>query len=70
MIRKRTVAIEDDFDAEEEIPIGCLIHPSRNFAAIWNIVLVIILLYTATIMPYRIAFEEFVWFNAWFYIEL
>ena len=71
MMRKRTVAIEDEFDSqEEEPPTGCLFHPSGNFNGIWNIVLVLILLYTAIVMPYRLAFAEFVWFDEWFYIEL
>jgi hypothetical protein len=47
-----------------------MFHPDRKPKSVWNGVLVFLLLYTALIMPYTIAFIENVWFDAWFYTDL
>ena len=47
-----------------------LIHPDGKVKMAWNGVLVLILLYTAIIMPYRLAFIDHVWFDTWFWVEL
>jgi hypothetical protein len=47
-----------------------LIHPDGKISVTWNIVLALLLFYTATIMPYRLAFVEPVMFDEWFYIEI
>jgi hypothetical protein len=47
-----------------------MIHPDGKFAMMWNIVLVFLLLYTATIMPYRMAFAEPEMFDIWWYLEI
>ena len=46
-----------------------LIHPDSWFKRTWNIILMVILLYTAIIMPFRIAFENVVFWDAWTVIE-
>lgn len=40
-------------DQEIEFP---LIHPNSLLMKIWNPILVILMIYTATIMPFRISF--------------
>ena len=47
-----------------------MIHPDNKISAIWNVMLAVLLLYTAIIMPYRMAFIEPVWGDTWFFIEL
>jgi hypothetical protein len=48
----------------------CLLHPSGHPKRVWNIVMAILLVYTATVMPYRMAFIDSVMFDTWFWIEL
>ena len=48
----------------------CVIHPHGKFKRIWNIIIIILLLYTATITPYRNAFIETQPFDNWFYMEI
>ena len=47
-----------------------VIHPQGNFKRIWNIIVILLLLYTATITPYRNAFIESKAFDDWFYLEI
>ena len=47
----------------------CLLHPDSTYLRIWNIILTVILMYTATIMPYRIAFEPVVFWDGWTIME-
>jgi hypothetical protein len=47
-----------------------MFHPNRKPKIIWNLVLVFLLVYTATVMPYRIAFIESELFDTWFFIDL
>jgi hypothetical protein len=35
-----------------------MFHPSRAAKTVWNIVLFLLLLYTAVVMPYKVAFVE------------
>lgn len=46
-----------------------LIHPESTRKKLWNIVLTGLLIYTATIMPYRLAFENTVYYDAWTIID-
>ncbi|OMJ66562.1 hypothetical protein SteCoe_36549 [Stentor coeruleus] len=48
----------------------CLvIHPQSKFKKYWDCIMVILLLYTATIMPYRIAFIEGVDYDSWWWLD-
>jgi hypothetical protein len=47
-----------------------MIHPDGKIAFCWNLVLIVLLLYTATIMPYRLAFVDPVMFDTWWFIEI
>jgi hypothetical protein len=46
-----------------------MFHPERWPKATWNFVLVILLIYTATIMPVRISFIEAELFSTWFWVD-
>ena len=59
----------EEIDDNQE-RLGCLFAPNGKVTKTWNVVLIILLLYTAIIMPYRISFVEFVWYDDWFYVEL
>jgi hypothetical protein len=47
-----------------------MLHPDSLVKKIWNGVLAVLLIYTATIMPYRMAFIESEMWDAWFFVEL
>jgi hypothetical protein len=53
----------------EPVPF-CMFHPSRRPKTIWNFVLIFLLVYTATVMPYRIAFIDSIMFDSWWFIDL
>lgn len=46
-----------------------LLHPDGQFHRFWNIVISLLLLYTASVMPYRLAFTDGTDEGAWLYIE-
>ena len=46
-----------------------VIHPQSNFKRIWDTILILLLLYVAIIMPYRIAFIEGQAFDTWWWID-
>ena len=47
-----------------------MFHPGRTPAKVWNIILMLLLLYTATIMPYKIAFIEVEPMSNWFFVDI
>lgn len=49
---------------------GLVIHPEKSFRNIWDLVICVILLYTATIMPFTTAFIETGAMDKWFFIEI
>ncbi|OMJ81572.1 hypothetical protein SteCoe_4003 [Stentor coeruleus] len=46
-----------------------VIHPQSKFKKFWDCIMVILLLYTATIMPYRIAFIEGTVYDSWWWLD-
>jgi hypothetical protein len=57
-------------DTTSEVLPWNLIHPDSKFIKTWSIVLSLILLYTATIMPVRVAFYDVIFFDAWTIVDL
>lgn len=57
-------------DTSTEVLPWNLVHPESRFMKVWSCVLSVILLYTATIMPIRVAFYDVVFFDAWTVIDL
>jgi hypothetical protein len=57
-------------DTTSEVLPWNLIHPDSQFIKTWSIVLSLILLYTATIMPVRVAFYDVIFFDAWTIVDL
>ena len=51
---------EEDEEDEDDVEIlcPCVIMPDQKFKVFWNIVIIILLLYTATVVPYRISFYD------------
>ena len=47
-----------------------MFHPNHKPKLVWNIIVIFLLVYTATVMPYRIAFIENQMFDEWFFIDL
>ena len=48
-----------DLDIEEEIvPLPFIMLPENKFKILWNFVILMLLLYTATFVPYRTAFID------------
>jgi hypothetical protein len=54
---------------EHKLPWN-LIYPDSAFMKAWSLVLSIILLYTAAVMPIRLAFYDVVFFDAWTILDL
>jgi len=47
-----------------------LLHPDHLFKRIWNGLLALLMIYTAVIMPYRLAFSEQVFWDGWTVLEV
>lgn len=58
----------DVFD--EGVKYTCLLHPDGSFRRIWSVSMLLLLMYTAIFVPYRIAFEEQVFWDAWTVMDL
>jgi hypothetical protein len=69
MIASRSSKFVLDTNTREKTPPG-IIHPSSVFKTAWNIILLTLLVYTATIMPFRMAFLKSEMMSAWFFVEL
>lgn len=54
---------------KEKVPTY-IIHPKASLKQLWNFFMIIILVYTATIMPYQIAFIEEIEYGVWWCINL
>jgi len=48
----------------------CILHPSGRFKSFWNLIVAVLLIYTATVMPFSMAFVETEPFDTWFYLDL
>jgi hypothetical protein len=48
----------------------CLLHPNSKLKGFWNLILAMLLIYTATVMPWRMAFIDSVMWDDWFLAEL
>lgn len=73
MLTKKWEKTEDFrfVSTEEKIVLPWyIIHYDSYFKRVWNAIISILLIYTATIMPYRVAFEETIYFDAWTCLEL
>lgn len=53
----------------QEIP-WYIIRPTSLFRISWNVVMFLLLIYTATLMPYRIAFEDQIFFDGYTIFEV
>lgn len=48
----------------------CILHPSCKVKSIWNTILAFLLIYTATVMPYKIAFIDNEIYDGWWFWDL
>ena len=55
LVKGKNTPLEVEID---EKPCPCLIMPSSSFKIFWNIVIIILLIYTASWMPYQICFVD------------
>lgn len=53
--RKETRSLAPEKENTEKLP-RLLLHPRSAFRSLWNVLVIILLVYTATLMPYRMAF--------------
>jgi hypothetical protein len=47
-----------------------MFHPSNKPKTVWNVIMGILLVYTATVMPYKISFVVSKVGDPWFYLEI
>ena len=60
-----------DTSSNHRVNKGCMMfNPDGNFKKIWGMVLIILLLYTATVMPYRMALMSDDESQEWFIVDL
>mmetsp|Transcript_11318 Transcript_11318/g.22262 ORF Transcript_11318/g.22262 Transcript_11318/m.22262 type:complete len:691 (-) Transcript_11318:114-2186(-) len=67
---RRDMSFYTQMDEEEEPEKWWIIYPNSNFKSVWNVLLILLLLYTATLMPYRISFVDKDDKDGWWYWEL
>jgi len=48
----------------------CMFHPNKKPRNIWNAILAVLLIYTATVMPFSMAFIEAERWGSWFVMDL
>jgi CRP-like cAMP-binding protein len=65
---KRIKTLKIIEESLESTPFG-VIHPKGNFKTFWNVVLGFLLIYTATFMPFRIAFMDGDKIDGWWYFD-
>ena len=68
LIAKKSAAYV--IDKHVEVTPFLVIRPHGWFKAIWNWILIALLIYTATLMPLRLAFYSTPNFSTWFYVTL
>ena len=55
--RKESRSILPEKEDSEKLP-WTLLHPTSFFRSLWNAVVIVLLVYTATMMPFRMAFDR------------
>jgi CRP-like cAMP-binding protein len=68
-LRKNT-SIYSLVEVDEAPKNPWVIYPTSNFKSIWNICLIMLLFYTATLMPYRLSFSDKTSRDGWWYWDL
>jgi hypothetical protein len=51
-------------------PPACILLPDHTFKNVWNAILALLLIYTATIMPFRLAFVDGDSYDGWWYLDI
>ena len=54
----------------EGVRLCFILLPSSPLIKVWNLLLFLLMLYTAVVMPYRIAFSSTEVYSAWYFVEL
>lgn len=67
---KRETFVLDSLSTIDSLQATWLLHPDHVFKRIWNSILAILMVYTALIMPYRLAFSEQVFWDEWTIVEV
>ena len=69
IMTEKVLMIENMPKAKEEENNNYLFHPDSKIHSIWSFVILVFVLYTFTLMPWIIAFEDVSVGNRWFVIE-
>lgn len=54
----------------ESVNYRCLVSPNGKFKQGWTVLITVLMVYTATIMPFRFAFYDTVFWDGWTILEL
>lgn len=63
----KTVLLED---TEQHAPTVCILLPNSTIKNTWNVILAFLLIYTATIMPFRLAFIDGIMYDGWWFMDI
>lgn len=69
MIKEQVTLKEKTENPNEQVP-RFILHPNGTKKNAWNMVVAILLIYTATVMPFSLAFCEAEPWNAWYVIDI
>lgn len=71
--RRFKLSLIDRFERTSSVNIVAklctIIHPQSKFKKIWEIIMIFLLIYTATIMPYRITFIVGTDYDYWWFLD-
>jgi hypothetical protein len=67
-MRENILAFLED-SSKQSVPAG-LLHPDSKFINVWNIIVAVLLIYTATVMPFSMAFIQNDSKGVWYVLDL
>lgn len=69
-VKKLETFRKDSLATEAEGHYKGLLHPDHPFKGVWNSIIGLLMIYTAVIMPFRLAFSEQYFWDEWTILEV
>lgn len=68
--KREAFRLLEAWDPDKNKISGCLLHPESGYKKTWNGLMAMLLIYTAIVIPFRIAFQDPVYWDFWTAFEL